>query len=144
VRHAKRRPAILVVEDNSDSRIIMQAWLEHAGYRVLLADDGVHGLATARAKHPRVILMDLDLPIMDGWAAARAIKADPATAGIPIIALTALALPEDEERARGLGVTAYLAKPASLSRVLEEVERALHDTQALRTDRLASTVRNTV
>jgi two-component system cell cycle response regulator DivK len=123
---------VLVVEDNSDSRIIMQAWLEHAGYRVLLADDGAAAVAAARARRPAVILMDLDLPVMDGGAAASAIKADATTAAIPIIALTALALPEDEQRARGVGVSAYLANPASLSRVLQEVARALAGAEAVR------------
>jgi two-component system cell cycle response regulator DivK len=121
------RPTVLVVEDNGDNRIIMQAWLEHAGYRVLLANDGARGVATARMNRPDVILMDVALPVMDGWAAVQAIKADATTTAIPIIALTALALPEDQQRARDVGVSAYLAKPASLSRVLEEVQRALDD-----------------
>lgn len=121
------RRTVLVVDDNGDSRIIMQAWLEHAGYRVLLADDGARGVATARTKRPDVILMDVALPVLDGWAAVQAIKADARTTAIPIIALTALALPEDQQRARDVGVDAYLAKPASLSRVLEEVKRALDD-----------------
>jgi two-component system cell cycle response regulator DivK len=135
---------VLVVEDNSDSRIIMQAWLEHAGYRVLLADDGAEAVAAARGKRPAVILMDLDLPVMDGCAAASAIKADATTAAIPIIALTALALPEDEQRARRLGVNAYLAKPASLSRVLQEMERVLEHAEAIRPHRLSSKMPNAV
>jgi CheY-like chemotaxis protein len=142
VSRQQRGATVLVVEDNGDSRVIMQAWLEHAGFRVLLADDGAEAVAAARAAFPAVILMDLDLPVMDGGAAAVAIKADAATAAIPIIALTALALPEDEQRARGLGVSAYLTKPASLSRVLQEVERALADAEAIPADHLSSNMRN--
>jgi CheY-like chemotaxis protein len=116
---------ILVVEDNPDNRVIMQAWLEHAGYRVLLAGDGLTGIALARGEEPDVILMDVALPGMDGWNTAEQIKQCPETEDIPIIALTALTLPEDQRRAAEVGVDGYLAKPVALLRVLEEVERVL-------------------
>lgn len=117
---------ILLVEDNVDNRIIMKAWLEHAGFQVLLAGDGGASLLVAQAMVPDVILMDVALPGMDGWDAATQLKAHPLTSAIPIIALTALALPEDRRRASEAKVDGYLTKPVALSRVLEEVERVLH------------------
>jgi CheY-like chemotaxis protein len=117
---------ILLVEDNVDNRIIMKAWLEHAGFQVLLAGDGGSSLMVAQAMVPDVILMDVALPGMDGWDAATQLKAHPLTRAIPIIALTALALPEDRRRANEAKVDGYLTKPVALSRVLEEVERVLH------------------
>src|SRR6185437_127581 len=86
---------VLIIEDNEDSRVIMSVWLEHAGYRVVLARDGVCGVALARSIMPIVILMDVALPEMDGWTAARTLRDDPLTRHIPIIALTAMALPQD-------------------------------------------------
>jgi CheY-like chemotaxis protein len=117
---------ILLVEDNVDNRIIMKAWLEHAGYQVLLAGDGGASLTVAQAMLPDIILMDVALPGMDGWDAATHLKAHPTTKSIPIIALTALALPEDRRRASEAKIEGYLTKPVALSRVLEEVERVLH------------------
>jgi CheY-like chemotaxis protein len=116
---------ILLVEDNVDNRIIMKAWLEHAGYRVLLAVDGVASLTMAQAMLPDIILMDVALPGMDGWDAADCLKTHPETQSIPIIALTALALPDDRRRASEARIDGYLTKPVALSRVLEEVERVL-------------------
>lgn len=116
---------ILIVEDNEDNCVIMSAWLEHAGYRVVLAHDGACGVALARSIAPSVILMDVALPGMDGWTAARTLRDDPATKHIPVIALTAMALPQDVERARDSGVRAYLTKPVSLVGVLESVQRVL-------------------
>lgn len=116
---------VLIIEDNEDGCVIMSAWLEHAGYRVVLAHDGVHGVALARSIVPNVILMDVALPGVDGWTAARMLRDDATTKGIPIIALTAMALPQDAERAREAGVAVYLAKPVSLTRVLESVQQVL-------------------
>jgi len=120
-----RMTTILLVEDNVDSRLIMQAWLEHAGYRVLLATGGLASLGLALEMLPDVILMDVALPGIDGWDAAARLKAHPQTKSIPIIALTALTLPGDRRRARDVMMDGYLAKPVALSRVLEEVERVL-------------------
>lgn len=114
---------ILLVEDNVDNQIIMTAWLEHAGYRVLLAGDGAAGLTVAQAMLPDIILMDVALPGMDGWDTAMRLKAHPITKSIPIIALTALALPDDLRRAREAKIDGYLTKPVGLSRVLDELER---------------------
>jgi CheY-like chemotaxis protein len=106
----------------------MSAWLEHAGYRVFLARDGLEGIALARAIGPSVILMDVALPKIDGWEAARVLRASPDTKDIPIIALTAMALHEDGRRARDAGVAIYLSKPVSLSRVLESVRSVVSAT----------------
>lgn len=116
---------VLIIEDNEDSRVIMSVWLEHAGYRVVLARDGVCGVALARSIMPSVILMDVALPEMDGWTAARTLRDDPLTRHIPIIALTAMALPQDAELACKAGVALYLPKPVSLTRVLESVQQVL-------------------
>jgi len=121
---------VLIIEDNEDNALIMSVWLKHAGYHVVLAHDGTCGVALARSMHPDVILMDVALPGMDGWMAARALREDAVTRDIPIIALTAMALPQDAERAREAGMALYLAKPVSLARVLESVQQVLDATVA--------------
>jgi CheY-like chemotaxis protein len=136
----EHRPTILVVEDNKDNQVIMKAWLEHASYRVLLADTGHAGVAVAQKEIPDAILMDVALPGMDGWDAAAAIRSHPTTRAIPIIALTALALPEGRERATVAGVDGYLTKPATLLRVLEELERVLGRRGAFQRGTTAVTV----
>jgi two-component system, cell cycle response regulator DivK len=120
-----KKRTILIVEDNGDSRVILKAWLEHAGFRVLLAGDGASSVEVARSFVPDLILMDVALPVLDGWSAAAAIRTDAATRGIPIIALTALALPHDSQRAEDIGVQGYITKPAALTDILEAIERVL-------------------
>lgn len=119
---------ILLVEDHEDNRIVYSTILQHFGYRVLLAGDGAEGVRLAREDHPDLILMDVSIPVMDGWEATRTLKADPATAMIPVIALTAHALQSDRDRAVEVGCDGYLAKPVEPRRVLEEVQRFLGDT----------------
>jgi len=116
---------ILLVEDNSDNRTIYQTVLNHYGYEVLEARDGEEGVRLAREAIPDLILMDISIPKIDGWEATRILKADPATATIPIIALTAHALRTDEEKAQEVGFDGYLAKPVEPRRVVEEVKRHL-------------------
>jgi CheY-like chemotaxis protein len=116
---------ILLVEDNSDNRVIMRAVLEHAGYVVLVANDGPASIELAAEGLPDVILMDVALPGINGWDAAALIKANGSTSAIPIIAMTALAMTEDYARAAEIGMEGFLAKPVSLARVLSEVERVL-------------------
>jgi two-component system, cell cycle response regulator DivK len=125
VTHSNGKRTILLVEDNGDGQVIMKACLEHAGFRVLLAGDGAQSVAIARDSAPDVILMDLGLPVLDGWAAATEIRTDVATRDIPIIALTALAMPRDEQRAREIGMQGYLTKPAALTDILAAIERVL-------------------
>jgi two-component system cell cycle response regulator DivK len=116
---------ILLVEDHEDNRNIYRTILEHFGYQVLVASDGREGIRMAREQRPDLILMDLSIPFVDGWEATRVLKQDLATAHLPIIALSAHALPEDRARAREAGCDGYLAKPAEPRRVLEEVNRFL-------------------
>ena len=90
---------VLLVEDNEDNQFVYRTILEHFNYRVIVAGDGEEGVRQAREAIPDVILMDVSIPVIDGLEATRIIKADPATAGIPVIALTAHALSEDRRRA---------------------------------------------
>jgi CheY-like chemotaxis protein len=114
---------ILLAEDNLDNRTIYRTILEHMGYRVVEATDGQAAVDLALEHLPALILMDISMPVMDGWAAARAIRAAPSTAGIPIVALTAHALATDRSRAEEEGFDSYLAKPVEPRRVVEEVRR---------------------
>lgn len=115
---------VLVVEDNPANMKLAVLVLEQAGYRVLQAGDAADGLATARSESPDLILMDIQLPGMDGLAATRELKADPATCGIPVIALTAYAMKGDDEKMRAAGCDGYLAKPFHYPDLLAAV--ALH------------------
>lgn len=114
---------ILLVEDNEDNVAIYRTLLEHLGHVVLVAADGEVGIRLARERNPDVILMDLSLPKVDGLHATRKLKADPRTAHIPVIALTAHALVGDEERAREAGCDGYFAKPIEPQRVAEAISR---------------------
>jgi CheY-like chemotaxis protein len=121
---------ILLVEDNEDNRTIYRLLLEHHGYRVVEATDGEEGVRRAREERPALILMDISIPILDGWEATRILKADPDTASIPVIALTAHALPADRARAAEVGCDGYLAKPVEPRRVVEEVRKRLEPSTA--------------
>jgi two-component system cell cycle response regulator DivK len=116
---------ILVVEDDADNRQIVVKVLTMAGHRMLEATDGQSAIAIARRERPDAIIMDLALPGMDGWEASRRLKADPETADIPIIALTAFAMRGDEERAREAGCDAYLSKPCRPQAIRDAVRRFL-------------------
>jgi CheY-like chemotaxis protein len=118
-------PLILLIEDHEDNRKIYRTILEHFGFRVEVAPDGREGLRLAREAAPDLILMDISIPVIDGWEVTRLLKGDEATAGIPIVALTAHALAEDRERAREVGCDGYLTKPVEPTRVIEEVRRYL-------------------
>lgn len=112
---------VLIVEDNADNREIYCALLRHHGFVVLEAADGIEGVSMARTALPDLILMDVSLPRMDGWTAVETLKADARTASIPIIALTAHALPEDRTRSFAAGCDQYLAKPIEPRDVVREV-----------------------
>lgn len=116
-------PTVLLVEDNDDNRAIYRLILEHSGYTVFEATDGEEGIRLARKEQPGVILMDISIPKIDGWEATKILKADDQTRQIPIIALTAHALPTDQAKARAVGCDSYLAKPVEPRRVAEEVSR---------------------
>lgn len=114
---------VLLVEDNEDNRIVYSTILHHFGYRVMEALNGEEGIAKARSALPDLILMDISIPIIDGWEATQVLKHDPETRHIPIIALTAHALAADRERAIEVGCDSYLAKPCEPKAVVHEVER---------------------
>jgi signal transduction histidine kinase len=115
-RDASRGSTVLVVEDNPVNRKLARNVLRSRGYRVLEADTGEEGIEIARAERPHLILMDLQLPGLDGIEATRRLKADPSTRGIPIVALSAYAEEADQQRAREAGCAGYIAKPIRLSR----------------------------
>lgn len=116
---------ILVTEDNEDNRRIMHDLLENAGYEVLEAVTGAEGVSAAAAQRPDLILMDIQLPVFDGYEATRRIKADPLLCAIPIIAVTSYALSGDEVKAREAGCDGYVAKPFSPRELLAKVREFL-------------------
>lgn len=119
-------PRVLYVEDNDDNVYMLKMRLElEDGFEVLVAGDGAQGLAIAAAERPDLILMDLDLPIVDGWEATRRIKDDPGTRGIPIIALTAHAMAGDREKALAAGCDEFDTKPIDLERLVAKIRTVL-------------------
>src|SRR5688572_25892108 len=118
-------PKILLVEDNEMNRDMLSRRLERKGYQVVMAVDGAQGVALAQSEKPDLILMDMSLPVLDGWAATNQLKANPETARIPIIALTAHAMQGDEEKARAAGCDDYDTKPIELPRLLGKIESHL-------------------
>jgi two-component system cell cycle response regulator DivK len=112
---------ILVVEDQEDNRQILRDLLAHAGYEVFEVSDGEQAQPAAAEHHPDVILMDIQLPILDGYEATRRIKADPALNHIPIIVVTSYALSGDETKARAAGCDAYVVKPYSPRALLAKI-----------------------
>jgi|SRR5688572_7630732 two-component system, cell cycle response regulator DivK len=121
---------VLLVEDNEDNRIIYSSFLRYAGYQVAEAITGPEGIERARELSPDLILMDISIPLIDGWEATRILKADPATSSIPIVAVTAHALAADRAKAAEVGCDDYLAKPATPQAVLGVVRRFLDGTAA--------------
>lgn len=117
---------ILLVEDNEMNRDMLSRRLERKGFEVVIAVDGQAGVELASSSNPDLILMDLSLPVMDGWEATRCIKADPATQKIPVIALTAHAMAGDEQKALEAGCDAYDTKPVDFKRLLGKIEVLLH------------------
>ena len=116
---------ILLVEDNELNRDMLSRRLERKGYSVVMALDGEQAIAMASAETPTLILMDMSLPVVDGWEATRRIKANNATKGIPIIALTAHAMQGDENKAREAGCDDFDTKPVELPRLLEKIQAQL-------------------
>jgi CheY-like chemotaxis protein len=116
---------ILLVEDHEEIWDFLSRRLKRRGHEVALAHDGQSGLEKARAERPDVVLLDMNLPVMDGWTAARALKGDPRTLDIPIIALTAHAMSGDREKAMEAGCNDYHAKPVDFSRLLSQIDAAL-------------------
>lgn len=118
-------PNILLVEDNEMNRDMLSRRLARRGFTVTIAFDGEAGVALASLSAPDLILMDMSLPVLDGWEASRRLKADPDTQAIPIIALTAHAMSGDREKAIEAGCDDYDTKPIDLARLLGKIERFL-------------------
>jgi len=116
---------ILLVEDNEMNRDMLSRRLTRRGYTVVIAEDGQQGVDMATSERPDLILMDMSLPVMDGWEATRRIKESEATKSIPVIALTAHAMSEDRDQALAAGCEDFDTKPVELDRLLEKINRLL-------------------
>lgn len=117
---------ILLVEDNEDNRDMLSRRLERKDFVVSLAVDGQDGVDKATAEQPDLILMDMSLPIMDGWQATKTLKANPVTSNIPVIALTAHAMSSDREKAIEVGCDDYDTKPVDFPRLLEKIAKLIN------------------
>ncbi len=114
-------PKVLIVEDNEMNRDMLSRRLERRGFVVVIAIDGAQGVAMSKTELPDIILMDMSLPVMNGWEATRAIKADATTQHMPVIALTAHSMAGDREKAMEAGCDDYDTKPVELPRLLEKM-----------------------
>ena len=119
---------ILLVEDHEEIWDFLSRRLKRRGYDVLLAHDGQEAVEKTRSERPDVVLLDMNLPVMDGWTAARTLKADPDTATVPLIALTAHAMSGDRDKALEAGCDDYHPKPVDFSRLLSQIDAALAST----------------
>jgi CheY-like chemotaxis protein len=118
-------PKILLVEDNELNRDMLSRRLERRGFQVLIAVDGAQGVAMAQSEVPDLVLMDMSLPLVDGWEATRRLKAAPETRAVPIIALTSHAMVGDRDKAIEAGCDDYDTKPIELPRLLEKIDRLI-------------------
>jgi two-component system cell cycle response regulator DivK len=118
-------PRILLVEDNEMNRDMLTRRLERRGFQILAAHDGAEGVKMALSEKPDLILMDMSLPVMDGWDATRAIKADPEVTHIPVIGLTAHSMAGDREKCLAAGCDEYDTKPIEFPRLLDKISHFL-------------------
>ena len=118
-------PKILLVEDNEMTRDMLSRRLQKKGYEVVIATDGQQGVTMAQSEAPALILMDMSMPVLDGWEATRQLKTAPATRSIPVIALTAHAMSGDREKALEAGCDDFDTKPIEMTRLLEKIEALL-------------------
>jgi len=123
-----RMPKLLLVEDNEMNRDMLSRRLERRGFQVICATDGQQGIDMVRVEKPDLILMDMSLPVLDGWEATRRLKAEPELRGIPVIALTAHAMATDERQAREAGCDDFDTKPVELMRLLDKIQQLLQRT----------------
>jgi CheY-like chemotaxis protein len=121
-------PRILLVEDNEMNRDMLSRRLQKKGYEVICASDGESAVEMTRAQKPDLVVMDLSLPILDGWEATRRIKAAPETRAIPVLVLTAHAMEADRQRALDAGCDDYDTKPVEMARLVEKIARLLDAT----------------
>jgi CheY-like chemotaxis protein len=118
-------PKILLVEDNELNRDMLSRRLARRGFEVVLAGDGAEGLDTARSERPDLVVMDLSLPVLDGWEAIRRLRADPALSAIPVLALTAHAMAGDRGQALAAGADDYDTKPVDFTRLMGKIDALL-------------------
>jgi CheY-like chemotaxis protein len=122
---------IVYVEDNEDNVYVLKNRLKRAGFEVVVAADGMQGIELTATEQPSLVIMDLGLPVLDGWEATRRLKADPATRHIPVIALSAHAMAGDREKALAAGCDDFDTKPVELPRLLEKIRALLPKGEAL-------------
>jgi len=127
----EKKKRILVVEDNDNNLYLIRFLLESNNCEVLVAKDGERGVALAKSEKPDLILMDIQLPKMDGYAATRAIKGDPAISAIPVVVLTSFAMPEDQKKAEEAGCDEYIAKPINPDEVMKVIKKFFESRDAL-------------
>ena len=113
---------ILYIEDNEDNIYMMSRRLQRKGHEVLIARDGAEGLVQAKSRAPALILVDLGLPVIDGWEVTRQLRMAPETAAVPVIALSAHAMPEDRERAFAAWCDDFIAKPVDFPRLIDRID----------------------
>ena len=116
---------ILLVEDNEMNRDMLSRRLERKGFEVIIAVDGLEGVNMARSERPDLVLMDMSLPVMDGWEAVRTLKDDPETQAIPVLGLSAHAMTPDRDKAINAGCDDYDTKPVDIKRLLEKIQSLL-------------------
>ena len=116
---------VLLIEDNEQNRYLVTFLLEHSGYTVRAFADGARGIEAARSSSPALVLLDIQLPLMDGYAVARALRENEAMQGVPIVAVTSYAMPGDREKALEAGCTGYIEKPINPETFVAELERVL-------------------
>ena len=125
-----QRPCVLLVDDYPDAREMYSEYLQYSGFDVIEAGNGIEALQQALERSPDIILMDLSLPVMDGWEATRRLKADERTAGIPVVALTGHALAGISEGARRAGCDAFVTKPCLPEDLVKEIRKVLDQTSS--------------
>src|SRR3954465_7645070 len=121
---------VLLVEDDVMNREMIARYLEMSGYRVISAGDGANAVLLAKKAHPALILMDMGLPILNGWQATHRIKTTPETQNIPIVALTAFAMAEDRAKCFAIGCDAFESKPVNFDRLLATMEKLLSNAHS--------------
>jgi CheY-like chemotaxis protein len=121
---------ILYVEDNEDNVYVLRNRLKRAGFEIVVAADGMQGIALTASEQPSLVIMDLGLPVLDGWEATRRLKADPATRHIPVIALSAHAMAGEREKALAAGCDDFDTKPVELPRLLDKIRALLAKGEA--------------
>ncbi|HYP78128.1 MAG TPA: response regulator [Polyangiaceae bacterium] len=121
--------SVLLIEDNEQNRYLVTFLLERSGYTVLAYADGARGIEAARSMVPALVLLDIQLPLMDGYAVARALRQNDSLRAIPIVAVTSYAMPGDREKALEAGCTGYIEKPINPETFVAELERALFEAR---------------